>query len=368
MTEPPPSHRIDVRFEDGRNYPIHFRSLADTPALMDEAGLSPGRCVLITDDHVAAHYRTPLRTSLERAGWSSHDIVVPAGESTKSATHLQMIYDEALRAGMDRSTPVLALGGGVVGDLAGFAAATLLRGVPLVHLPTSLIAQVDSSIGGKTGINHAAGKNLIGSFYQPDLVVTDVRTVDTLPQREWTSGMAEVVKHALIAAPDFVDFLEAHISDLLLRRTDAVADMVRRAAQIKVDVVAEDEREQGRRAILNFGHTFGHAIEREAGYGVFTHGEAIAVGMRAALHLSQRLHPSLDFDRAEALVRTLPVEGDPRPLSLSALQEAMQHDKKNKGDTVRFVVLDRIGHARVTASPSQDDLAHAWDFAKSVRT
>jgi 3-dehydroquinate synthase len=368
MTEPPPSRRIDVRFEDGRSYPIHFRSLADTPALMDEAGLSPGRCVLITDDHVAAHYRTPLRTALERAGWSPHDIVVPAGESTKSATHLQMIYDEALRVGMDRSTPILALGGGVVGDLAGFAAATLLRGVPLVHLPTSLIAQVDSSIGGKTGINHAAGKNLIGSFYQPDLVVTDVRTVDTLPQREWTSGMAEVVKHALIAAPDFVDFLETHISDLLLRRTDAVADMVRRAARIKIDVVAEDEHEQGRRAILNFGHTFGHAIEREAGYGVFTHGEAIAVGMRAALYLSHRLHPSLDFDRADALVCTLPVEGDPQPLPLAALQKAMQHDKKNKGDTVRFVVLDRIGHAHVTASPSQDDLAQAWDFAKSAWT
>lgn len=368
MAEISSPDRIDVRFSDGRGYPIHFRPLADTPKLMAEAGLSPGRCLLITDENIAPHYRSPLRTALEQDGWMPHTIVMPAGESTKSTEHLQAIYDEALSAGIDRSTPVLALGGGVVGDLAGFAAATLLRGVPLVHLPTSLIAQVDSSIGGKTGINHSAGKNLIGAFYQPELVVTDVRVTDTLPQREWTSGMAEVIKHALIADPELVHFLEDHITDLMLRRTEAVADMVRRAAQVKVDVVAEDEREQGRRAILNFGHTFGHAIEREAGYGAFTHGEAVAVGMRAALCLSHRLSPSLDLDRADALVRAIPVEGDPSSLSLSALQSAMRHDKKNKGDTVRFIVLDRIGHAEVTDAPTQTDLKHAWNFAKSART
>jgi len=368
MAEISSPDRIDVRFRDGRSYPIHFRSLADTPALLSEANRSPGRCLLITDENVAAHYRSPLRTALQRAGWTPHDIVLPPGEATKSTEHLQTIYDEALAAGIDRSTPVLALGGGVVGDLAGFAAATLLRGVPLIHLPTSLVAQVDSSIGGKTGINHSAGKNLIGAFYQPDLVVADVRTTDTLPQREWTSGMAEVIKHGLIADPAFVNFLEAHITDLLLRRTDAVAEMVRRAAQVKVDVVADDEREQGRRAILNFGHTFGHAIEREAGYGVFTHGEAVAVGMRAALHLSHRLQPSLDLNRADALVRTIPVEGDPGSLSLDQLLPAMQHDKKNKGDTVRFIVLDGIGQARVIDAPPQSDLERAWDFAKSART
>ena len=368
MDNPEALAPLSVRFEDGRGYPIHFRALADTPALMADAGLSPGRCLLITDDNVAAHYRNPLRTALERAGWVPHDIVLPAGESTKSSEHLQHIYDAALSWGMDRETPVLALGGGVVGDLAGFAAATLLRGVPLVHLPTSLIAQVDSSIGGKTGINHATGKNLIGAFYQPTLVVSDVRTTDTLPQREWTSGMAEVIKHALIADPELVAFLEANITDLLLRRTDAVATMIRRAAQVKVDVVAADEREQGRRAILNFGHTFGHAIEREAGYGVFTHGEAVAVGMRAALCLSHRLDPTFDLDRADALVRTLPVEGDPRALSFTALRDAMTHDKKNKGDTVRFIVLNRLGQAHITDAPTDADLRHAWNFAKSART
>ena len=359
---------LTVRLGDGRGYPIHFRSLRDTPDLMEQAGLSPGRCLLITDENVGAHYRSPLHTALRRGGWDPHDITVPAGEATKSAEHLQAIYDEALSAGIDRETPVLALGGGVVGDLAGFAAATLLRGVPLVHLPTSLIAQVDSSIGGKTGINHAAGKNLIGAFYQPRLVVSDVRTIDTLPQREWTSGMAEVIKHALIADEALVSFLESHITDLMLRRTDAVASMIRRAARVKVDVVAADEREQGRRAILNFGHTFGHAIEREAGYGAFTHGEAVAVGMRAALCLSHRLTPSFDLERTDALVRTIPIEGDPGQIALSTLKDAMAHDKKNKGDAVRFIVLDAIGQARLTDTPTHADLRHAWNFAKSART
>ncbi len=360
---------IEIALDGGRSYSIHFRSLAEAPRLMAEAGLRPGRCLLVTDENVAAHYRTPLRAALERAGWTPRDVVVPPGEATKSSEHLHAIYDVALRWGIDRQTPVLALGGGVVGDLAGFAAATLLRGVPLVHLPTSLIAQVDSAIGGKTGINHATGKNLIGAFYQPALVLVDVRTTETLPRREWTSGMAEVVKHALIADPDLVRFLETNMTDLLLRRRmDAVTEMVHRAARVKAQVVAEDERERGRRAILNFGHTFGHAIEREAGYGVFTHGEAVAVGMRAALALSHRLHPSLDLERADALVRAIPIDADPSALSLAALREAMKRDKKNEGATVRFVVLDRIGHAYVTDAPDPADLRHAWAFAQQMRT
>ena len=359
---------IEIALDGGRSYSIHFQSLAEAPALMTRAGLRVGRCLLVTDDNVAAHYRAPLRTALEEAGWKPKVIVVPAGESTKSQEQLTAIHDAALRWGIDRETPVLALGGGVVGDLAGFAAATLLRGVPLVHLPTSLLAQVDSSIGGKTGINHAAGKNLIGAFYQPALVVTDVNTTNTLPEREWTSGMAEVVKHALIADENLVPFLETHMTALLQRRTDNIAEMVHRAAQVKAQIVRDDEREQGRRAILNFGHTFGHAIEREAGYGAFTHGEAVAVGMRAALHLSHRLHPSFDLARADALVRSIPVEGNPDTLSFAGLREAMTYDKKNKGRTVRFVVLDRIGHTYVTDAPDETDLHHAWEFAKKTRT
>ena len=282
---------VRVRLDGGRSYAVRFRSLADVPALLVEAGLRVGRCLVVTDAHVAAHYRAPLAHALDAAGWTPRVVVLPPGEATKSDVHLRGLYDEALAWGLDRQTPVVALGGGVVGDLAGFAAATLLRGLPLVHLPTSLVAQVDSALGGKTGLNHATGKNLVGAFWQPRLVVTDTTTLATLPQREWTSGLAEVVKHALIADPDLAAFLEAHWADLVLRRDDeAVAQMVRRAAAVKARIVSADEREAGRRALLNFGHTFGHAVEKVAGYGTFTHGEAVALGMRAATALSRRRH------------------------------------------------------------------------------
>lgn len=357
---------IPIDLGDERSYALHFRSLSEVPDLLTEAGLRPGRCLLITDENVAAHYRTPLVRALEKANWTPKVMVCPPGESTKSAEQLHAIYDAALDWGIDRQTPVLALGGGVVGDLAGFAAATLLRGLPLVHLPTSLIAQVDSSIGGKTGINHETGKNLIGAFYQPKLVITDRHTIDTLPQREWTSGMAEVVKHALIADPELLDFLEAHITDVLQRRRDPTAETIVRAARVKAEVVGEDEREQGRRAILNFGHTFAHAIERVAGYGTFTHGEAVAVGMRAALYLSHRLHPEVDWQQADRLVARIPIGGSLDDLSTEKLIPAMQSDKKAVAGTLRFVVLDRLGHAYLTDAPSRTDIEHAWAHAKEA--
>ncbi len=368
MSSPAPAPTIPIHLDGDRSYAIHFRSLSDVPELLTEAGLHPGRCLLITDEHVAAHYRSPLVHALREAGWTPRVIVCPPGESTKSADHLQSIHDTALDWGIDRQTPVLALGGGVVGDLAGFAAATLLRGVPLVHLPTSLIAQVDSSIGGKTGINHATGKNLIGAFYQPDLVVTDRQVIDTLPQREWMSGMAEVVKHALIADPDFIDFLEAHITEVLLRHSGPTAEMIARAARIKAEVVSADEREQGRRAILNFGHTFGHAIERVSGYGTFTHGEAVALGMRANLYLTHRLHPTVDWQRADQLVSSIPVDGSPTELSFGELLEAMQSDKKAVAGTLRFVVLDELGHAYLSDAPTRADLQKAWDHVCTAHT
>lgn len=365
MAETQLADPIEISLDAGRGYSIHFCRLADLPDRMAESGLRTGRCLLITDENVAPHYWPPLTNALEQAGWTLKGIVVPPGESTKSADPLRAIYDEALAWGIDRQTPVLALGGGVVGDLAGFAAATLLRGLPLIQIPTSLIAQVDSSIGGKTGINHALGKNLIGAFYQPEFIATDLYTIDTLPQREWTSGMAEVVKHALIADPALVAFLDDHMTDLLLRRDrELLAEMTYRAAHVKARVVSEDERETGRRAILNFGHTFGHAIERVAGYGVFTHGEAVAIGMRAALHLSHRLHPTLDLDRADRLVQRIPIEGDIDSLSIDALLDAMKTDKKAVAGTVRFVVLDRIGHAYLTGDLHRDDLLQAWEFVR----
>jgi len=351
-----------------RSYDVHFRSLRALPELLDETDLSPSRALLVSDEHVAAHYRTPLTRTLEEAGWTIRSLVLPPGESTKSASHLHRIYDEALSWGIDRQTPVFALGGGVIGDLAGFAAATLLRGLPLVQLPTSLLAQVDASVGGKTAINHDTGKNLIGAFYQPRLVCADPDTLDTLPMDEYTSGLAEVVKHALIGDVDLMDFLEEHLVPVFSRRDRAaVADTIERAVRVKADIVSADEREAGRRAVLNFGHTFAHAIERVAGYGTFSHGEAVAVGMRAGLYLSHRRHPeALPRDRADELIRAIPVDADPSALSFDAIYDAMAADKKNEGGTIRFVLLRRLGEAYVTGDISRSAAEQAWAFACSA--
>ena len=289
---------------------------------------------------------------------------VPAGEPSKAFAPLQTLYDAALAWGIDRKTPVMALGGGVVGDLAGFAAATLLRGLPLVQLPTTLIAQVDSAIGGKTGINHAVGKNLIGAFYQPVFVCADVATLASLPVREWTSGLAEAVKHALIADLDLFDVMERRFDDLVRRDAGTVQALIPRAAAIKAEIVAEDERERGRRALLNFGHTFGHAIEKVAGYGTFTHGEAVILGMRAALHLSKHKTPALDADRAEALLRSIPVPGGVEELPTEALMDAMRADKKVEAGQLRVILLDAIGSAYVTADVTPQEVARAWTYLK----
>ncbi len=364
MNEPFPSIRIALAA--GRGYDVVFRPLEATPALMAEAGLRRGRCLVVTDEHVAARYRRPLESALTAAGWQPRTLVLPPGEAAKSPERLHAIYDAALAWGLDRKTPVLALGGGVVGDLAGFAAATLLRGLPFIQLPTTLIAQVDSALGGKTGINHRLGKNLIGAFHQPVFVCADFRTLRTLPAREWTSGLAEVVKHALIADPALFAFLNRRWEDVLAGVPGVVGEMVHRAARIKAEVVSADEREHGRRAILNFGHTFGHAIERAAGYGRFTHGEAVALGMRAALYLSHRLHPGFPLAEADALVRRIPVPGGLSDYPVEALLQPMRLDKKIEAGRLRFVVLRNIGEAFVTDRVAPELAAEAWAFVRGL--
>ncbi len=355
--------KIEIVLGQGRSYTVRFAPLAEAPALLQAVGLRKGRCLVVTDENVHDLYGASFVEGLALEGWQPHRISVPPGEETKSLAHLARLYDVALSWGVDRQTPVLALGGGVVGDLAGYAAATLLRGLPLVQLPTSLIAQVDSALGGKTGINHTTGKNLIGAFHQPALVLADPATLASLPVREWTSGLAEVVKHALIADAPFFDWLEAHWEAILTRKPGFVRPMVRRAAAIKAAVVSEDERELGRRAILNFGHTFGHAVERVAGYGVFTHGEAVALGMRAALHLSHHLHPTLPFARAEDLLLRLPIPAPIPALATADLYEAMQTDKKKQAGGLRFVLLRTLGEAYVVEGVARGDVEEALQYA-----
>lgn len=354
---------IPVRLPEKRSYEIVFAELDTLPEAMRSVGLRAGKVLIVTDSNVGHHYRDRVDALMTADGWEPFILVLPAGEATKSPKHLHAVYDAALQWGVDRRTPIVALGGGVVGDLAGYAAATLLRGLPLVQVPTSLIAQVDSAIGGKTGINHPVGKNLIGAFHQPRLVLTDTRLLYTLERRQWTSGLAEAVKHALIADEPFFAWMEAEWPRILARDPGVVPDMVYRAAAVKARVVSDDEREDGRRALLNFGHTFAHALENVTGYGTLTHGEAVAVGMRAALFLSRRLHRQVNQVRAETILDALPIPPFPEGLTTGTLHAAMDADKKQESGALRFVLLKKLGEAYVERDVTSPDVEAAWAYA-----
>jgi 3-dehydroquinate synthase len=278
-------------------------------------------------------------------------VILPDGEKHKNWQTLNLIFDALIEHRCERRTTLIALGGGVVGDMTGFAAATWQRGAPFVQIPTTLLAQVDSSVGGKTAINHPRGKNMIGAFYQPLTVLSDLDTLRTLPERELRAGLAEVIKHGLIRDAKFFDWIDSHVGALLARDPAALEHAVVRSCEIKADIVALDERETDLRALLNFGHTFGHAIEAGLGYGEWLHGEAVAAGMVMAADLSRQLgylSPS-DAGRVEALIRRagLPVAGP--PLSRDRYVELMGVDKKTRDGALRFVVLERLGSARVQA-------------------
>ncbi len=353
---------VNVRLDGGRAYVIQFSGLTSLPNFLIETGLHRGPCIIVTDTNVASHHLELLQSILLESGWGElKEIILPSGELSKTPKLLQHIYDEALGAGIDRQTPVLALGGGVIGDVAGFAAATLLRGLPLVHLPTSLIAQVDSSIGGKTGINHSLGKNLIGAFHQPRLVLADLDLLQSLPELEWRSGLAEVVKHGLIADADFVEELSTNWDQILRRDRNIIKQMILRAAEIKADVVRDDEREASRRAILNFGHTFAHAIERVAGYGEFTHGEAVALGMQAATKVSAMFHPDLPYEIINSLLKRLPVRNSIHHLDPQELIQSMYYDKKVQSGNLRLILLREIGRAYITDKITDEQILTGWN-------
>ena len=352
-------------------YRVRFEPLADAPRRMREAGLSPGLALVVTDATVAGLYLDALLSALRADGWRPVPVVVPPGEGSKSVETFAAVCDAGLAAGPDRSTPLVALGGGVVGDLGGFAAATLLRGLPLVHLPTTVLAQVDSSIGGKTGVNTARGKNLVGAFHAPRLVLSDPAVLATLPAREVRSGLAEAVKHALIAGGPLLGTMEGAAA---WDEPGTLAAIVREAAAVKAAVVAGDEREAGRRAFLNFGHTFGHALEAAAGYGRLTHGEAVAVGMRAALHLSARLADGRGADAAlpepfatlDALVARLAPPPIPTGVTADAVLAAMGLDKKRDRGGLRFVVLDAPGAPRLASDVPEALVRAAWAYATTA--
>lgn len=323
--------------------------------------LQSQRAVVITNEVVGPLHLATLARLLEEAGIQLGKVILPDGEIHKTWQTLNSIYDELLRQRCERSTTLIALGGGVIGDLVGFAAATYLRGVPFVQVPTTLLAQVDSSVGGKTGINHPLGKNMIGAFYQPRVVLADTDTLNTLPDRELRAGLAEVIKYGLIRDRPFLEWIDLHIEDLVGRKPDALTYAIERSCANKAAVVAADETESGVRALLNLGHTFGHAIEAGTGYGAWLHGEAVAAGTVMAARLSQGLGwiAPADVERIRSLFLRagLPTEGP--ALGVQRYLNLMRLDKKVAAGKVRLVLLRALGEGTLYAEARDEDIAAA---------
>jgi len=341
-----------------RSYAIHIGGgLLSRPELI-VAQLAQKRVAIITNPVVGDLYLGRLRSALAALDVAVVPIVVPDGEAQKSWETLNRIFDELLSHRSERRTTLVALGGGVIGDLTGFAAAVYLRGVPYIQIPTTLLAQVDSSVGGKTAINHARAKNMIGAFYQPRLVLADTDTLGTLPDRELSAGLAEVIKYGLIRDPAFFAWLESNLENVLARKPEAVTYAVARCCELKAQIVGADERESGERALLNLGHTFGHAIEAGAELGAWLHGEAVAVGCVLASRLSQQmgLLGEADVERVVALFRRARLPTQPPAFGAARYLELMGVDKKIEHGRLRLVLLQSIGSAFLTAEFAQASL------------
>ena len=341
-----------------RSYPIHIGNglLGQIDLILPH--LKRKQVAIVSNTTVAPLYMQAIAQPLRDAGVSVIEIILPDGEAYKNNETLQTIYDHLLQNRCERNTTLIALGGGVIGDLTGYAAATYLRGVPFIQVPTTLLSQVDSSVGGKTGINHPLGKNMIGAFYQPKLVLADIETLQTLPQRELSAGVAEVIKYGLIRDADFFDWLETNMSALMALDPAVASYAIYRSCQNKAEVVAADEHEQGERALLNLGHTFGHAIENAMGYGVWLHGEAVATGTVMAADLSQRMGWLNDaqITRIKTIMQAakLPIEAP--DLGAEEYLRLMQLDKKVSDGRIRLILQQDIGKAVITADYDADKL------------
>ncbi|MEF8687175.1 UNVERIFIED_CONTAM: 3-dehydroquinate synthase [Comamonas sp. A-3] len=340
-----------------RSYPIVIAEGLLAQSSTWQALPKAAAALVVTNDVVAPLYLSALKQALSGQYAQVHEVVLPDGEAHKDWQTLNLIFDALLQHGCDRKTVLFALGGGVVGDMTGFAAASYMRGVPFVQVPTTLLSQVDSSVGGKTAINHPLGKNMIGAFYQPQLVLCDLATLDTLPERELSAGLGEIIKYGPIADMQFFDWLEQNMGDLLRRDRDMLAHAVKRSVEIKAWVVGQDEKEAGLRAILNFGHTFGHAIEAGMGYGNWLHGEGVAAGMVMAAELSQRLG-LVEASFVSRLRKLIERAGLPVRAAVIDVQdnagrylELMRVDKKSEAGEIRFVLIDGPGKAVMRSAP-----------------
>ena len=342
-----------------RSYPITIGHdlLSDTGLVSRH--VAGKRVAVVTNTVVAPLYLERVVKSFEAAGKLVTTVILPDGEEEKNWSSLMKVFDVLLAEKCDRKTTLVALGGGVIGDLTGFAAASYMRGVPFIQIPTTLLSQVDSSVGGKTGINHPLGKNMIGAFYQPQAVIADTGTLNTLPARELSAGLAEVIKHGAIIDLPFFDWIEANVGRLVAKDSAALAYAIQRSCEIKADVVRQDEREGGLRAILNFGHTFGHAIESGLGYGQWLHGEAVGCGMVMAADLSQRLGfiDGATRDRIAALVKAAGLPVTAPDLGKERWLELMEVDKKNEGGQIKFILLKPMGTSVIMPVPQDALLA-----------
>lgn len=356
-----PHERVDIDLGE-RSYPILIGPhLLEDDELLSEH-IAARNLLIVTNETIAPLYLRPLETALKQKRTAS--VVLPDGEQYKTFETMMLIIDALVKERMNRDAAVVALGGGVIGDMAGFAAACYQRGVDFIQVPTTLLAQVDSSVGGKTAVNHPGAKNMIGAFHQPRCVIADTATLHTLPEREFAAGIAEVVKYGLIYDPAFFVWLEENAEALLKRVDSAVIYAVRRSCEVKAEVVGIDEREQGLRAILNLGHTFGHAIETASGYGNWLHGEAVAAGMVMAADLSERLGwlPSTDKQRAIDLLKRFKLPVEPPRIGADRARELMGLDKKVLDGKLRLVLLRSLGRADVVSDYS------AEAFAATMRT
>jgi len=345
---------IQVRHAGGE-YPVYVgHGLLGMTSILDRH--LEGRVLLVSDENVARLYAEKLRPMLSRLS-HKRKLVLPPGEEHKTVEHWHSILDSLVELKAQRDATVLALGGGVVGDMSGYAAASYMRGVNVVQLPTTLLAQVDAAVGGKTGVNHAQGKNLIGAFHQPTAVIADLDTLQTLDDRDYRAGLAEVVKYGAIRDPGFFAWLDANAEALAARVPDSLLEAVYQSIGNKAEVVAADEQEAGQRALLNFGHTFGHALETFTHYQRYRHGEAVAIGMVLAARLSEILGrcPPGTADRLEKLLQRLGLETKlPADADTDRLLNLMRLDKKNRADQIRLILLDDIGRASITPCPADD--------------
>ena len=345
----PPSHRVPVSLGD-RSYEILIQAgiLSQIGHVLKGMGCS-GRVAIVTNPVVEKLYGRVVRRALSQAGVSSFLIIVPDGEQAKTVSWLAKIVDALVAQRVERQDTVLALGGGVTGDVAGFAASVYLRGIPFVQVPTTLVAQVDSSVGGKTGVNHPDGKNLIGAFYQPRIVIIDPQVLHTLETRQWVAGLAEVIKYGMIADKQFFQYLEQHVEGLRTRAEDVIPHVIQRCCEIKAEVVAGDEREAGRRRILNYGHTVGHALESWGRYKKWIHGEAVGLGMVQEASMAQYLGLCSKgvVESQDDLIKRVGLPCTMPPLKFSDLWQAMQHDKKVIKGHIHCVLPQRIGEVRV---------------------